>query len=48
MIVRRLFDQTLVRESDLKLIKALDTHLDADHITGLGRLKRFTQVVCGP
>ncbi len=27
----------LVRELDLKLVKAVDTHLHADHITGLGR-----------
>ena len=26
----------LVRELDLKLVKAVDTHLHADHITGLG------------
>ena len=28
----------LVRELDLKLVKAVDTHLHADHITGLGAL----------
>src|SRR3954462_6901863 len=26
----------LLRELDLKLVKAVDTHLHADHITGLG------------
>ena len=26
----------LVRELDLKLVKAVDTHIHADHITGLG------------
>ena len=30
----------LVRELDLKLVKAVDTHLHADHITGLGRAAR--------
>ena len=29
----------LVKELDLKLVKALDTHLHADHITGLGALR---------
>ena len=29
----------LVRELDLKLIKAVDTHLHADHVTGLGALR---------
>src|SRR5438445_4566040 len=28
----------LVKELDLKLVKAVDTHLHADHITGLGAL----------
>jgi glyoxylase-like metal-dependent hydrolase (beta-lactamase superfamily II)/rhodanese-related sulfurtransferase len=32
----------LVRELDLKLVKALDTHLHADHITGLGALRDKT------
>jgi glyoxylase-like metal-dependent hydrolase (beta-lactamase superfamily II)/rhodanese-related sulfurtransferase len=35
----------LVRELDLKLIKAVDTHLHADHITGLGALRDRTQCV---
>ena len=30
----------LVRELDLKLVKAVDTHIHADHITGLGALTR--------
>jgi glyoxylase-like metal-dependent hydrolase (beta-lactamase superfamily II) len=29
----------LVRELDLKLVKAADTHLHADHVTGLGALR---------
>jgi sulfur dioxygenase len=29
----------LVRELDLKLVKAVDTHMHADHITGLGALR---------
>jgi sulfur dioxygenase len=29
----------LLRELDLKLVKAVDTHLHADHITGLGALR---------
>src|ERR671924_1989011 len=35
----------LVRELDLKLVKALDTHLHADHITGLGALRDRTHCV---
>jgi sulfur dioxygenase len=35
----------LVRELDLKLIKALDTHLHADHITGLGALRDRTHCI---
>src|SRR6266852_5863395 len=35
----------LVRELDLKLVKALDTHLHADHITGLGALRDRTQCI---
>src|ERR1700722_8783946 len=29
----------LARERDLRLVKAVDTHLHADHITGLGALR---------
>src|SRR5712672_2937327 len=29
----------LVAELDLKLVKAVDTHIHADHITGLGALR---------
>jgi sulfur dioxygenase len=29
----------LVRELDLKLVKAVDTHMHADHVTGLGALR---------
>src|SRR5246127_3060849 len=32
----------LVRELDLRLVKAVDTHLHADHITGLGALRDRT------
>ncbi len=35
----------LVRELDLKLVKAVDTHLHADHITGLGALRDATQCI---
>src|SRR5262245_9181522 len=35
----------LVRELDVKLVKALDTHLHADHITGLGALRDRTQCI---
>jgi len=32
----------LLHELDLRLVKALDTHLHADHITGLGALRDRT------
>lgn len=35
----------LVTELDLRLVKAVDTHLHADHITGLGALRDRTQCV---
>ena len=35
----------LVRELDLQLVKAVDTHLHADHITGLGALRDRTQCI---
>ncbi|MFA1623437.1 MBL fold metallo-hydrolase [Rhizobium mongolense] len=35
----------LVEELDLKLVKAVDTHLHADHITGLGALRDRTHCV---
>jgi glyoxylase-like metal-dependent hydrolase (beta-lactamase superfamily II)/rhodanese-related sulfurtransferase len=35
----------LVRELDLKLVKAVDTHIHADHITGLGALRDRTQCI---
>jgi sulfur dioxygenase len=35
----------LVRELDLRLVKAVDTHLHADHITGLGALRDRTQCI---
>ena len=35
----------LVRELDLRLVKAVDTHLHADHMTGLGALRDKTQCI---
>jgi len=35
----------LVRELDLKLVKAVDTHIHADHITGLGALRDRTRCI---
>jgi len=35
----------LVRELDLKLVKAVDTHLHADHLSGLGALRDRTQCI---
>src|SRR5262252_1577570 len=35
----------LVHELDLRLVKAVDTHLHADHITGLGALRDRTQCI---
>ena len=35
----------LLRELDLKLVKAVDTHVHADHITGLGDLRNRTDCV---
>ena len=35
----------LLRELDLKLVKAVDTHLHADHVTGLGKLRDRTHCV---
>jgi sulfur dioxygenase len=35
----------LLDELDVKLVKAIDTHLHADHITGLGALRDRTQCV---
>src|SRR5580704_17620368 len=35
----------LVRELDLKLVKAVDTHLHGDHITGLGALRDRTHCI---
>src|ERR1700684_3409037 len=35
----------LIGELDLKLVKAIDTHLHADHITGLGALRDRTRCI---
>src|SRR5471030_879049 len=35
----------LLRELDLKLVKAVDTHLHADHVTGLGELRDRTRCI---
>ena len=35
----------LVRELDLQLVKAVDTHMHADHITGLGALRDKTHCI---
>src|SRR4029079_9862704 len=35
----------LVRELDLRLVKAVDTHLHADHVTGLGALRDKTHCI---
>ena len=35
----------LVRDLDLKLVKAVDTHMHADHITGLGALRDKTRCI---
>jgi sulfur dioxygenase len=35
----------LLRELDLRLVKAVDTHLHADHITGLAELRERTRCV---
>ena len=35
----------LMEELDLNLVKAVDTHLHADHITGLGALRDRTNCI---
>src|ERR1700679_2237874 len=35
----------LMEELDLRLVKAVDTHLHADHITGLGALRDRTRCI---
>src|SRR5215469_5160638 len=35
----------LMHELDLKLVKSVDTHLHADHITGLGALRDRTHCI---
>ena len=35
----------LVAELDLRLVKAVDTHLHADHVTGLGALRDRTHCI---
>jgi sulfur dioxygenase len=36
---------TLLHELDLRLVKAIDTHLHADHVTGLGVLRDRTRCI---
>ena len=36
---------TLLNELDLKLVKVIDTHIHADHVTGASKLKDETQCV---
>src|ERR1700754_3144857 len=36
---------SLIRDLDLRLVKAVDTHLHADHITGLGALRDSTRCI---
>lgn len=35
----------LIRELDLRLVKAIDTHIHADHVTGLGALRDTTRCI---
>ena len=35
----------LMNELDLRLVKAVDTHLHADHVTGLGALRDRTRCI---
>ena len=35
----------LLRDLDLKLVKVIDTHIHADHITGASKLKQITNCV---
>src|SRR5262245_32292296 len=35
----------LIKELDLRLVKAVDTHMHADHVTGLGALRDKTQCI---
>src|ERR1043165_363331 len=35
----------LISELDLRLVKAVDTHMHADHITGLGALRDRTRCI---
>src|SRR5512144_1631951 len=35
----------LMKELDVRLVKAVDTHLHADHITGLGALRDRTRCI---
>lgn len=36
---------SLLKRLDLRLVKALDTHVHADHVTGLGQLRDLTKCV---
>jgi glyoxylase-like metal-dependent hydrolase (beta-lactamase superfamily II) len=35
----------LLKELDLKLVKVIDTHIHADHVTGASKLKDKTKCV---
>jgi len=50
LIVDPVFEQvdiylSLLERLDLKLVKAIDTHIHADHVTGLGKLRDITKCV---
>src|ERR1700742_1040684 len=45
LLASRAGGEALMRELDLKLVKAVDTHLHADHVTGLGELRDRTQCI---
>jgi sulfur dioxygenase len=50
LIIDPVFEQvevylSLLERLDLKLVKAIDTHIHADHVTGLGKLRDLTKCV---
>lgn len=50
LIIDPVFEQvdvylSLLERLDLKLVKAIDTHIHADHVTGLGKLRDITKCV---